>query len=598
MQITNKQKKQTALVSVPWAIFNRPSIQLGTLKAHTEQSSEIEVVCFHPYLNVAKGIGVDGYQKIADSGWAGEALFSALLFPEMKESARKLFIKSIPDRKHLPSFEKLLETINKICDTWADSPDWSAFLSIGFSVCFNQLLGSLYLAKKLKQCSGCPPIIFGGSSCSGPLGESLVNTFEYIDFVIDGEGEFPYAALCRFLENNQNDFPGRVLRQQKSVPTIPLPEIKELDTLLPPDYRPYFKEVDTLFPNQPFIPVIPVEFSRGCWWNKCTFCNLNLQWKRYRYKHAEKLYQELRELSTRHHCLDFVFTDNALPPQETGIFAKLLENTPVDFRFFAEIRAKTSQEELKIFQRIGIHSIQVGIEALSPRLLEKFDKGVSVIDNVAIMKRAMEYKIALDGNLIIEFPGSTEADIRETIENINFILPFKPLQAATFFLGYGSIVYRFPERFGIKALIGHQKTGMLFPQSILNQLQLLVNSYRGDKTIQKKLWRPVVKELACWQAFHENRSKNHYCPLTFRDGSDFIIIRQERPGTTTLHHRLYGTSRKIYLFCSEIRTLDEIKTEFTGFQTQALMHFLEELVNKYLMFKEKNKYLALAVHDS
>ena len=65
-----------ALISMPWAIFNRPSIQLGTLKGYLRQQLEhVEVECCHPYLDTAAAIGLDNYRIISESPWAAEALY-------------------------------------------------------------------------------------------------------------------------------------------------------------------------------------------------------------------------------------------------------------------------------------------------------------------------------------------------------------------------------------------------------------------------------------------------------------------------------------------------------------------------------------------
>ena len=93
-----------------------------------------------------------------------------------------------------------------------------------------------------------------------------------------------------------------------------------LDNLPYPDYSPYFMEMKQLFPDHPFVPLLPLEFSRGCWWNKCTFCNLNLQWQNYRFKESDRMVQETLHLAKTHESLHFTFTDNALPPKEADNF--------------------------------------------------------------------------------------------------------------------------------------------------------------------------------------------------------------------------------------------------------------------------------------
>ena len=588
-----------ALISAPWALFNRPSIQLGVLKANLEQQAGLRVDCFHPYLQVAKEIGTDNYNRIAANGWAGEAVFAALLFPEHSARCEELYRRETGAGK-APiasfSFKKIVSATERACSEWLETINWTSYLTAGFSVCFYQLLSSLYLARRLKERAPGLPITFGGSSCSGELGKSLIENFPDIDFVVDGEGETPLVELCRHLQKKQAGLPNRILSKHHPLTTQESEKPADLAGQPIPEYSPYFEQAGRIFSSSPFIPEIPVEFSRGCWWNKCTFCNLNLQWCGYSYKKAEQMVFEVESLAAKHRCLDFCFTDNALPPKEADRFFSEL-NPGCDYRFFAEIRATTDADRLKKYRVAGLTTIQVGIESLSTSLLNKMKKGTSAIENIAIMKYAMAADIALEGNLITHFPTSSEDEAAETLEHLDYVLPFKPLNPAVFFLGFESPVYRSPDDYNISAFTQYRKYRYLFPQEILKRLELVVKDYRGDKTRQDKLWKPVRKKITEWETFHTNRTATGKKPLSYRDGGTFIIIRQELPGNKVLRHRLQGLSRKIYLYCNEIVTLKELEEKFPGLKPAAIHGFINDLCKKRLMFKEDSKVLSLAVNE-
>ncbi len=588
-----------ALIAAPWALFNRPSIQLGVLKANLEQQSEIRVDCFHPYLLVAKEIGTENYNSVAANGWAGEAVFAALLFPEQAALCEELYNQEMGERKtknHSISFEKIVSATEKACCEWLKTVDWTGYLTAGFSVCFYQLLSSLYLAKELKKRVPGLPIIFGGSSCTGELGKSLIEKFPQIDFIVDGEGETVLLELCQFLQKSQTELPDRVLSRHQSFTISKSEKPGNLASQPVPDYSPYFEQAGRIFASSPFIPEIPVEFSRGCWWNKCTFCNLNLQWCGYSYKSAEQMVHEVETLAAKHRCLDFCFTDNALPPRESDKFFSKL-NPDCDYRFFAEIRATTNPDRLKKYRLAGLTSIQVGIESLSTSLLNRMKKGTSAIENIAIMKYAMAADILLEGNIITHFPTSTEQEATESLDHLDYVLPFRPLDPALFFLGFESPVYQRAEGYNISAFTQYKKYKYLFPEDVLNGLQLVVKGYRGDKLRQDKLWKPVRKKIAEWKTFHSNRTAATKKPLSYRDGGTFIIIRQELPGNRVLQHRLMGLSRKIYLYCSEIVTIKELEEKFPQLKPSAIHGFIEDLCEKRLMFKEESQILSLAINE-
>jgi ribosomal peptide maturation radical SAM protein 1 len=587
------------LVSMPWAIFNRPSIQLGALQAYLQQQGH-SVGCRHPYLEVAATVGLDNYRKIAENPWAAEALYCALLFPEREKQAQQVF-KNAMRGKQVISFANLLPLLKKQMEHWLDSLDIGDSLLIGFSVCFSQLPASLFAARAIKKKWPQVTIVFGGSTCTKALGSSLLNIFTEIEYIITGEGELPLAHLLEHLKQNTHpDHPSLVSRS----PALPTStagsaavEIEDLSLLPLPDYHDYFQQMKTA--GLDFIPALPLEFSRGCWWNKCSFCNLNLQWQGYRFKRSQQVTDEVGTMTATYQCLDFTFTDNALPVKEADLFFAAMAAGDMDLNFFAEIRTLRKPETYAAYRRGGLNSVQVGIESLSDTLLTRMRKGTTVMENVAAMKFSQAAGMVLDGNLILEFPGSTDREVQETLQVLDKVLPFRPLTAAGFFLGHGSPVCCAPWEYGITSLLQHPTYAKLYPAKILARLDMLIKSYRGDRTIQKKRWQAVRSKIEQWQTFHCKRPDPSLPPLSYRDGGTFLIIRQERPGTPPLHHRLRGLSRKIYLACDQPVRKKKLLSRFSQVTKEQLSAFLADLEQKHIVFCDDRSCLALAVraHD-
>jgi hypothetical protein len=360
-----------------------------------------------------------------------------------------------------------------------------------------------------------------------------------------------------------------------------------------PRYENYFDQLQKS--GLDFHPVLPLEFSRGCWWNKCTFCNLNLQWQGYRFKKSEQVLGELTAMIRQYQGLDFTFTDNALPPAEADRFFTATGNSDLDLRFFGEIRTLKKAATYELYSKGGLKSVQVGIEALSDSLLGRMCKGTTVMDNLAAMKFALASGMELDGNLILEFPGSTGEEVRETLHVLELALPFRPLAGAGFFLGHGSPVCSNAKKFGIKAVVQHPLNKKLYPPGILSRLDMLIKSYRGDRSVQKKLWQPVRKKIDHWHEFHRQRPNPAVPALSYRDGGSFLIIRQELPESPPLHHRLKGLSRKIYLACEEPITFKALAELFPSLNAEQITGFLHDLEQKKLVYCNETSCLALAV---
>ncbi len=587
------------LASMPWSIFNRPSIQLGALKGYLDGNSAYQTDLFHPYLHVAASFGTKEYHQLALNSWAGEALYVPLLFPDRQKSSEKLFYQECKTNKVLKKlhFPTCVNALQQSVDSWIKGLELDKYLLFGFSICFNQLLSSLYAAKCIKKIRPELPIVVGGSGCVGEIGTSLLQHFPQIDYVINGEGEEPLLQLADNIAAKPSSTALAETILNKKTPSAPRCSkgITDINSLPFPDYTPYFQEIQDHFPGNNFIPVLPLEFSRGCWWNRCTFCNLNLQWRGYRKKSATRMIEETQYLIRKHRCLDFCFTDNALPPKEADIFFAHMAKEKVDYDFFAELRVVTTPGKLQHYRQGGLSSIQVGIEALSSSLLQRMNKGTTCIENIAAMRQSAEAGITLDGNLICMFPGSSKREVEETLANLDFVLPFSPLAGASFFLGHGSPVAKEAKKYHILAITQHPKNKKLFPQELLKGMTMLLKGYRGDQKKQEQLWKPVYQKIRQWQHFHSNR-KNQGPALSYRDGGAFLLIRQEQLQGPVLHHRLQGTSRKIYLFCRGIQDFKSIKKTFPKVSSPALRQFLHDLSDKKLLFQEDDRFLALAIN--
>ncbi|MGE5258561.1 MAG: hypothetical protein ACM3KE_17935, partial [Hyphomicrobiales bacterium] len=82
--------------------------------------------------------------------------------------------------------------------------------------------------------------------------------------------------------------------------------------------------------------------------------------------------------------------------------------------------------------------------------------------------------------------------------------------------------------------------------------------------------------------------------LSFRDGGEFMIIRERHPGGDTANHRLEGASRQIYLFCGHHRPLKHVIERFPHVAADKIIAFLEKMSAQHLMFAENDHFLSLA----
>jgi ribosomal peptide maturation radical SAM protein 1 len=602
-----------ALVSAPWPLFNRPSIQLGTLKAYLKSRyPDLSITNYHFYLKVAERTGYPVYQKISERTWLAEPVYGALLYPDRKESIEKLFQKRAMREPLIRNtdFNRLIKKVRKISDALISSVDWHRFMLVGFSVSLCQLTATIYFIRKIKKRFPHLKIVVGGTTFSGLAGQHVLQTFPEIDFIVNGEGETPLAGLVHALTNRDchavlPEIPGVISRNSlDETDGTAFRQLKDLNRLPPPDYDEYFNMLKMFDPEKRFFPTLPVESSRGCWWRKpddksetkgCAFCNLNLQWEGYRRKDPVQVIKEIDELTSKYKILSVAFMDNVLPTKQIQALFKGLTRLNKDFKLFAEIRANFPPDTLRAMKKAGMEEVQVGIEALSTSLLDKMNKGATAIQNLEIMKHCEALGVLNESNLIIYFPGSDPNDVAETLKNLEFAMVYRPLRYVSFWLGLGSPVWKNPKHYNIRQVSNHPNYSVLFPEEISRHIRFIIQSFRGDLTYQRKLWEPVKKKIGQWKKMYADLAGGSPI-LSYRDGREFMIIRQKRLTGEPITHRLEGKSREIYLFCQTRQSIKDIIHRFqTTLREDQIMPFLRMMVDKKLMFEEDQQYLSLAI---
>ncbi|MEZ0328946.1 MAG: RiPP maturation radical SAM C-methyltransferase [Dissulfuribacterales bacterium] len=587
-----------ALISPPWPLFNRPSLQLATLKAFLAKNQpDLQITCHHPYLTLAAKLGFEAYHAISESSWASEAVCAPLLFHDKEKECNAMFTSAVTKNARQGkglSARAVRRHTKETLETFINSLQLTDLIMVGITVSINQLTAALFLARLIKARRHDLPVVLGGASLSGEAGAWVFDAFKEIDYLVDGEGELPLMGLVDFLRGTRPQPPPSV-RFRGCVEIQRKEQLDSIEHIPAPDFRDYFQELAGLPAKQRFFPVLPIEASRGCWWGRCNFCNLNLQWQGYRAKSVARMSKELNWLSSTYGALDFAFMDNALPRREASIFFQEFSTHGRDYTFFAELRVGHSREELAVMAKGGLHEVQIGIEALSSSLLKRLRKGASLMQNVAAMRHTEEFGMELSGNLILHFPGSTIEEVNETLNVLEFVWPFRPLKAVSFWLGMNSPVAVHSELFNIKNLKPHDNWYHLFPQKLLRQATPLILKYTGDRVHQKKLWKPVEQRIRLW---NEQRKKTgRLKPLTYRDGGNFLHIRQETPSGEILTHRLNGLSRDIYLFCVEPVSLKAVFDRFHQKTFQEIHTFIDDLVKKRLMFLHEGQVLSLAIRE-
>ena len=242
--------------------------------------------------------------------------------------------------------------------------------------------------------------------------------FEVTDDFIVFEGETALLEMIHQLEGRR-DFskvPNLIWRNEGKI-TVNQPFYSENLAEHPaPNYKG--------FPLDQYLApytVLPVQFSRGCYYKDCAFCALTLDHQNFRQKDPIKVVDELEALSKLHDTPYFFFTDECLALSPTKRLCKELINRKLDLQWTAELRFEKnlSRELLSSMREAGCQKIVFGLETYNARLMDFMVKGITQENVRRICSDCVDLGIAVHCYVIVGFPTETE---EESLETMNFIV--------------------------------------------------------------------------------------------------------------------------------------------------------------------------------
>jgi len=607
----HESKNDVLLVSMPFAETSIPSIQLGLLDSYLKKR-EISVKSLHLYLNAADFYGLKNYSYLINppnDPYAAQMVYSKYLFPShWDENIRKFryyFDEIIGFNKKIIkdfSFEKYVEQTDLFLNWAVEDVNWKNFDIIGFSLNYGQILPSLAIAKKIKTIYPEKKIVLGGSSTIKELGRRVLGLFPFVDYIISGDGEEPLFLLSSGAERKK--IPGLIYRQNKKIVFNENDKIIDLNTLPLPDFSSYYYSLENVSQDiKQYFQLygrFPIEFSRGCWWNKCTFCNIQAYHPNYREKTIDRFVKELSALSDIFNMLSFQVIACTLPQKDYKIFCNKIIDLGKDFDLYVESRAgQLKSDDYTLLKKAGFTTIQTGIESFSSSYLKKMNKGARLIDNIAALKYSRENNIKNSYNLIVDYPNEDEKDYFETLKNIKLFKQYlDPPQISTFLLGYKSPIFNNPDNFNIEEMDYKIVDTIMYPEEFLDKKFCFFTSFKRKKETVENPWKELVDD---WKKDYNERKINSVKQDTslnkyvfyFIDGKSFIKIYDRRQNDQVMIYVLDKKDRRVFLSCENVKKIDKIIEENPDLSETEVTNILNSFIESGIVFKENDFYLAL-----
>ncbi len=281
---------------------------------------------------------------------------------------------------------------------------------LGLSLYTHNRLDTLKLVRAVKIHLPRCRIILGGPHATH-LADEILKRYPEVDYIIAGEGETALENLLKALAGGKKS-PERIIESPRpaSVNTLPRPGEFSGKTL----------GVD---PNEQFKYIIT---TRGCP-QKCSFCCSPAFWKRrVRYRSPENILREIRLLYHKYGIIYFSIRDDnfTLDKKRVMEFSRLLQESGMYLMWNCQSRVDSVDREMIVqMKQAGLEHIQFGVETGSPRILERYDKNITLADIEKASLAAREAGVYLSVYLMTGMRGETAGDTKKTIQLIRRILP-------------------------------------------------------------------------------------------------------------------------------------------------------------------------------
>ena len=296
------------------------------------------------------------------------------------------------------------------------------------------LYGALKCGQFLKKHYSEVKLVLGGGYVNTEL-RNLIDerVFNFIDYICLDDGEAPLLYLLEHLSGKREaeklkrvfSLKNDVVCYYNGAEELDIPQ-KEVGT---PDYSD--------LPIHDYLSVIEIvnpmhrlwsdgrwnklTLAHGCYWGKCTFCDVTLDYiQRYEPVTASLLCDRIEEIIEQTQQNGFHFVDEAAPPALLLDLALEIIRRDLTIVWWTNIRFEKSftPDLCRVLKASGCIAISGGLEVASDRLLALMKKGVTVGQVAQVADAFTEAGIMVHAYLMYGFPTQTA---QETIDSLEMV---------------------------------------------------------------------------------------------------------------------------------------------------------------------------------
>ena len=342
-----------------------------------------------------------------------------------------------------------------------------------FSVPFpGNLYSAFRCAQFIKQHYPAIKIAMGGGFPNTELRQLKdKRVFDFFDFITLDDGELPvellYRNICHFkeeeitskefkrtllLENNEVIYKNNAHQADYKQSEVGTPDYSDL---LLDQYISVIEIANPMHSLWSDGRWNKLTMAHGCYWGKCTFCDISLDYiKLYEPIAAKILVDRMEELMAQTGENGFHFVDEAAPPALMREVALEILRRKLTVTWWTNIRFEKSftQDLCLLLKLSGCIAVSGGLEVASDRLLALIKKGVTVEQVAQVTRNFTESGIMVHAYLMYGYPTQTVQETIDSLEMVRQLFEIGVLQSGfwhQFAMTAHSPVGMNPEEFGV-----------------------------------------------------------------------------------------------------------------------------------------------------
>jgi radical SAM superfamily enzyme YgiQ (UPF0313 family) len=289
-------------------------------------------------------------------------------------------------------------------------------------------------------------IAMGGGFANTELRSlSDARVFEFFDFITLDDGEAPIESLIGYVEGNKTkeELKRTFLLEDGAVKYINNAGCKDYKQgdVGTPDYSDFFldKYISAIEVVNPMHRMWSdgrwnkLTMAHGCYWGKCTFCDISLDYiKNYEPIAASLLCDRMETIIAQTGQNGFHFVDEAAPPALMRSLAIEIIRRKLVVSWWTNVRFEKSftRDLCLLLKASGCIAVSGGLEVASDRLLELIQKGITVAQVARVNKHFTQAGIMVHAYLMYGFPTQTAQETIDSLEMVRQMFSAGVLQSA------------------------------------------------------------------------------------------------------------------------------------------------------------------------